>query len=794
MTVPVLYSVVTGLLAGCCPCQKGTCDRVVLADAGKSEYRLVVGTNRLDRLAADELIEIFEKGTGVKLSETGTRPLYVGRCAEAEAALGKARLDALRDEETLVAARDGAFFLIGGGDLGTLYAVYDFVEKCFGYKLYGLYPEAEIVNRVSTLTWDGKDVSTCPKFDFYRTDFGYPTSPVGLTAKFMLRNRNDECFTRYGKNVVDYMPKNYRALGAQHGSYNFVPPNDARALSWEDLMTRRAWYARPFQKGVFKEHPEYYSLDEHGKRVTGKQVCFSNPDLRRLFTERFREVANLNGPGLYCVGQNDLGNDIYCYCDGCQKLVAKYRTNAGPQWDYILELCEAIRDLPGVRVLSLAYKRNEQSEIAPMGIVFPDNFVCDMGCLNAERPPSRMPDITCADGRIFNRSANIAEWMKILKTPMTYWYYSAPTPAQTYRRMQEELREVYADGMRGIGACGTGGGVEFSDVSDYMFFRLARDPDLDADKEVRAIFAHKYGPAADMMFDYLKELEEATAEKLAKSVNQAWGTEDSYDAMSHLEAKDIVRWQGMFDRMERLAAGSPRHLRNVKIARLGPDCWTIVFAPRLRAEVPDYAVDAPAILKRGLAACEAAEAAGMVSQKHNNARRVLEGFRYYASLKSSALPPELANEDPKKVLLYLPTDVRKTFPKTLGPVEDQLAAAGIANAAPWTAEDAKTGKIGFSLYDIQMKEWVMSAAKDSIPLAKVPSDRYALVKAGTGRLPKRCIFVSGGKWGTGLDIRDLGRYFDPSYDDRIYDYYVSLRLVDGQLRYDRLYLVLRSKL
>lgn len=770
-------------------CQCGHCEDmagILLADGGRTSYRMVVGTNRLDRLAADELVELFEKGTGARLSDGGAQAIYVGRGPEADAAFGAERLDRLRDEETLVGARGEDFFLVGGGDLGTLYAVYDFAEKCFGYKMYGMYPGAEIVNRATTLRWAGEDVSTVPKFDFYRTDFIYPKSDEGFSARFMLRNRNDECFTRYGKNVVDYRPRNFRAMGAQHGSFNFVPPFDAKAGT--------GWFRRPFLKGMFKEHPEYFSLNSSGRRVANMQVCFSNPGLRKLFTERFREIARLNGPGIYCVGQNDMGNDIYCYCDGCRRLAAKHRTNAGPQWDYVLELCESIRDMPGVRVLSLAYKRDEQSELAPEGVTFPDNFICDMACLNVERPPSRMPDIRCADGRSFNRIANIAQWRKLLKTPMTYWYYSAPTPAQTYRRMQKELQEVCACGVRGIGVDGPGGGVEFADVSKYMFFRLARDPYLDADREVREIFAHKYGAAAEAMFAYLKELEEATEAHLAKSVNQEWGSGDSYDQMAHLRAGDIVRWQGMFDAMERQVADSPRHLRNVRVARLGPDCWTIVFASRIRAEVPGFSLDSAEVLRRAYAACDAAEAAQMTSAVHNSARRVLDGFRFYASLKSDALPPELAGEDPKRVSMYLPVDVTRIWKNALKPVPDPLAAAGVAGAAPWTDKDASAGTVGFSLYDAQTKEWVLAAANNSVPAAAIPSDGYAIVKAGTGRLPKRPMFVIGGKWGTALDVRDLGRYFDPSYDDRVFDYYVSLRFAEGQLRFDRIYLVRRSRL
>ena len=57
-------------------CQCGHCEDmagILLADGGRTSYRMVVGTNRLDRLAADELVELFEKGTGARLSDGGRR-------------------------------------------------------------------------------------------------------------------------------------------------------------------------------------------------------------------------------------------------------------------------------------------------------------------------------------------------------------------------------------------------------------------------------------------------------------------------------------------------------------------------------------------------------------------------------------------------------------------------------------------------------------------------------------------------------------------------------------------------
>jgi len=746
------------------------CDAVTpIVANGRSDWKIVYGTGARDKLAASDFREIFEKATGIRLPLQPSYPSHESYPSQTFRVGAEFADRKLADEQTFVTEKDGNIILAGGGVAGSCYAVYDFCEKYFGYRLYGMYPGAEIVKKVSDLAWDGQDISTRPAFTGYRISHNIPKARNEAEARFFRRNRN---------NAGD-RPITDRILGAQHGLFLWVPSTAKDyGSTWLDRRIGTKW------EPMFAQHPEYFSLNRKGKRTDRGQLCFANKDVRKLLIARFREFAAKKGPGVYMVGSNDSHNERYCWCDGCAAMMAKYRTNGGPLWDFILELCAAIKDMPEVYVASLVYKGPEQTELAPTGIVFPENFVADLGFLNSCQAPSAMRDIRLADGRVYNRLQSIRDWKAISKH-VAWWYYGGAAPIQTYRRMQIELKEILAAGVDSPGSCGTGGHFEFGDVGTYMFFQLARDPSMDADAAVMDIFRHKYGAAAETIFAYLKELEMHNIDNW-KNPRWGFGCDDTYEKIP-LEGKDLVRWQRSFDEALARVKDDPASLANVRIARVGLDCWSIVFARRIRQADPSYPLDADVVLKRAFAACDAGERRGMVERRHNSARNTLNSMRHYARLETDALPPELAAEKPEDVRLYLPEDPPHFRAKAAPITNDVAAAAGVAMFAT-AVRPAKD--INVQLFDSATKEWLLPKAK--IVPDRLRGDRYTLLSVGTARLPRRGMLVLADKWGTSLDIRSLGRFYDPSYHEKRYEFFVSARLEDNTLFCDRVYLVDRG--
>ena len=733
------------------------------------------------KFAAEELRNILEKilGTSLRMipsdhpeAQTVPKRILCGRSAIVRALLGDQTMDSLREEESLVTGNGEDLILTGGGDLGPQYAVFDFLEDSAGYRMYADYPGMERFPSAKTIVWNGKETRKRPAFTGYRMSYALDLSRP-LLAKFMYRNRNNGQFKyRKGASWYDpeYRPRFFRVMGGQHGLFLFLPPYDLNLTSFLGVK----W------EGMFRKHPEYFSMDASGKRVDHAQLCFSNPDCRRLFRERFREVVGKNGKGIYMIGSNDNHNSRYCCCPGCRKLMEKYGTNGGPLWDFIVELCRDIkRDLPDVFVTSLAYKGPEQTEKAPSNLIFPDNFICDAAFLNADRTIAEIP--VSPNG--YNRLENLKKWCRIT-SHVAYWYYGGQTPVTWMERMQKELQELHRAGVRSVGSCGLGGGIEFGDIAQYLYYRLLLDPYLDETAVIREMAGFKYGAAAEMILEYLSDLARIRKESLV--LPGKLGADDTYEKVFWVQGKDLVRWQRMFDRMEKLVQKNPVHLRNVRIARLGVDIWSILFPWKIKEADPDFPYDGKRFLERGLSACTAAEKAGMVRKERNSARRVLETMNLYANLKGDTLPDRLKPYPREKIYRYLPVLPPHFFSKRAPLFPDDNAVAGFAMSAEFPKEKEEIREIKVEHFDAVSKRWLLTA---SIPVKQLTPGTYSLIRLGETTISANTRLVLGGFWGTSLDINGLNRYYDPSYQARRFELWASLKLEGRRLFCDQLFVV-----
>ena len=162
----------------------------------------------------------------------------------------------------------------------------------------------------------------------------------------------------------------------------------------------------------------------------------------------------------------------------------------------------------------------------------------------------------------------------------------------------------------------------------------------------------------------------------------------------------------------------------------------------------------------------------------------------YAYLKDASLPKELSQYDPRKVHLYLPEQPKPYQRKSHALYTDDKAAAGVAMQSRIRLPE--NGRIQVQLYDAILKQWLMPGG--GIDAKVLSADKYTMVRLGRSRLPRMGMLVLGNAWGSSLDIRSLGRFYDPSYHERLFDFWASCRLLDApdgkkHLLADRVYLV-----
>ena len=756
LLIASLCCAISGFFTGCQTCSWFS-GGATLVEQGRSAYVVVCAANSApDRFAAKELNEIVKKTTGVEFpvvaadseqAKTATKRILIGRNALVRHALGGKRLDALRKQEALVTKHGDDLILVGGDDWGTVYAVYDFLENEAGYRNFLPIPGGERIVKTDTLRFSGRETRRVPAFTGFRT--GYPPWWPGFdpqaTTAFFFRNR---------VNVVNWF-KNESFAKETGLREEFCFENHCHGFSfigWEK---------------TFAEHPEYFTLNKDGQRISNAQLCLSSPACRTYLTGKVLETIQEKYPkgiNCYVVASNDFQGSRYCWCPDCQALEKKYNSTGGPLWDYMLELCAAVgKAYPDVFISTLAYKGPQQTEKAPDNIVFPDNFIADCAFLNSIQTLNEIPAVTLENGERFQKYENLLKWKKLAKH-VSYWFYALGGPIVIYERPQKELQELRDAGVESIFHCGFGGDLQFGCVARYVTLRLMVDPDQDAKALAAEATDFLYGAAAPMMMAHMAEMEQLrlTPGLIVVEANP-------YPGFNILKPEQILRWRRDFDKMEELTQGDPQRNLFVRQARTAVDIWTLLFLRKIQKEFPDFKPDVPAIVAKGLATCNEFAAAKLV-RRDNAASRAFESLQLFAYLKDDSVPLELQGYAKDKIIRHLPEKIGEAVP-----IPDPGAIAGHAIKTKVPEKNSYDKGVDFEFYDAVERKWLLTGKDACVPRAEIVSGRFKLYKVGTARLPNNLRFVTGGLWGSGLDVMTMGRYYDPSYHNRQYEVWMSLK-------------------
>ena len=126
-------------------------DHLTVGGADISEYTVVipVSPGSYDQLAADFLVRFIGEATGVTVrqttdAESAAHMILVGTTAYDTEAVKAARAE-LKDDGYAMLVDGGNLYVTGALDRGTLFGVYDFLEKYLGVMIYGAvtYPEKQ---------------------------------------------------------------------------------------------------------------------------------------------------------------------------------------------------------------------------------------------------------------------------------------------------------------------------------------------------------------------------------------------------------------------------------------------------------------------------------------------------------------------------------------------------------------------------------------------------------------------------------------------------------------------------
>lgn len=751
--------------------------------------KVVVGQDVCCDFAFSEFNEIVEKSTGRKFAAAlggasspgeASRRIFIGRGAESEKLLGKEFFDALEDEESVVLAKGGDLFLVGGGQLGALYAVYDFVEDNLGYRWYFKRPDGEVFDKMQKVSFSGKGTRRRPAFRGPRKQHSAFWQKDEL---YVLRNRGNQASV-VKKFIPQYKCRFDQKVGV-HSLYTYLPPVNPYVLKETTKGVPAAKRKTLLEYGPYGEaHPEWYTLNEKGERIWDfrkhgeAQVCLSNPQARNQLYENMKRIYAIKGGGLYKLDSMDRHNSRYCWCTNCIALEKKYNSTGGPLWDAAIDICARLKrdGINDIYIGSLAYKGPEQTEKAPDNIVFPDNFVIDEAFLNWDRSVSEVIPYRLKDGTLYNKFENLKKWSKIT-TYRTWWYYGTGNAINTYSRMSRELKELYSAGVQGPGSCGYGGGQGFEDMLPYVWYYVMRYPDCDDKALFRELCDAKFGAAGSLVAQFVEELEADRFEAAKKC--ESLGS-------SFISPERIVRWQGLFDRALEKVKGDEKTTMFVRTAREDLDVWTLMYSSRIRKACPGFKLDFKEIYDR----CYEASKwywARVKANPHspnwvNTVARQLEAYAHYPELKTQDFPAEITKRhSAEKIVRFLPPLRFKGWtqygPNKYSAWEDKDAVAGWAWMDElWDMAFSKNGTcLSFQLHSTSDRKWLWPGGID-VPISMLKKGKYNLVRLGKANIRAKNEFVLGNTWGSPLGLKLLNSLYDPTYDAKEWEIWVSVKV------------------
>jgi len=517
---------------------------------------ILLGTEATDdeRVAAAQLQAYLKKMSGADLpvvdegGEYEGYPAAVGRTAlAAEKGLLK-RAQGLGDEGLLMYADEDGLCLLGGGDLGTCYAVYAFLEEKLGVRWFNPDPLGEIVPAKPTIEIGRVDETQQP--DFKMRWIGH-----------------DEWALRLRQNVR--LPDDslgLKVFASAHTFRRFIPPAKH-----------------------FDEHPEWFAL-VGGKRQQFEgshrnQLCTSNPEVLNLTVARMRQTLD-EDPNLDIITLFPNDGLGFCECAASKALdedtmyaveqVNGQWSSIGPEKGRTLSRRMTIFYRDAAKQLLESHPDKYMQAgiyscylLAPLdkSLRMPDNCLgqlCHGACHN-----HAITDPNCEVNAAFKQA--MEEWAAVGPNLCFYEYYykvaALDLPFPIIHSMRQDLPWLRDIGLFGIYTQYKNNYWTIG-LNYYVAAKLLWNADLDVDALLEDYYRKMYGAAAEPMREYWDAYEQAA---IASNIHLA----AEYADLPKLFPAGLITAQG--ERLNRAAelADTDEVAQRIERARLVLDYVTV---------------------------------------------------------------------------------------------------------------------------------------------------------------------------------------------------------------------------
>ncbi len=446
--------------------------------------------------------------------------------------------------------------LAGGPGKGTLFAVYEFLERAFDIRWLapGVVDIPTAPKRIAAM-----DYRFTPRF-VYR-DAGLPRGA-------------DKDLYRHNSPYV------YGLRG--HSFYDILPPDK-----------------------YFAEHPEYYA-EINGKRIAGAginwedvrvaqarvreigQLCMTNPEVAEAIVRELKGfIAENPKANLWSVSQMDWGNN--CTCPTCKEIDEREGTPAASLLVGVNRVAELIeKDYPGFAIQTYAYTytRKPPKTIRPRHNVIVQ--LCSIEC-DFARP---FNDPQAGANRSFVE--DLKGWSALgtnlffYDYPINCLYAIRPYP---YEEVMAKNLAFMADNGT-IGAfeqSHTGESTSFGAMKAYVISKLLWNPADDPEALVREFMFRYYGKSAPYLWKFYVRCQETLREKDVQMF--------LFDTCGWIDRKLVEDGEALFKKAF-AAAESDEIRKRVELAHYQVLCAAQLARPDYTFEKDRVLIERPPLLTR----------------------------------------------------------------------------------------------------------------------------------------------------------------------------------------------------
>ncbi|MCL2512565.1 MAG: DUF4838 domain-containing protein [Oscillospiraceae bacterium] len=563
-------------------------ETITVAEDGLSDYVIVIGENAIpaEVTAAEKLQGFLKEISGAELEIARD---YVSAQAE-EIVIGDTNrypvdYGPLGDEGFIIKTYDEKVIIAGGKPRGTLYGIYDFLEKFAGCRWYS--KDTKFIPSADTFAVPVEiDEIEIPAFEYRAstTVQNWFSGKNGYDIDSALANRvNDNLFIQH------WFPElTQEKYGGNSGAIVFDHSGDSIMSEVID----GEWCPMSSPK-YFEKHKDLFAKDINGNPIGGySNPCFSKPEVLEIYVAHALGLLAQN-PALKCVSISLNDSGAVCQCAECKEAyfvecgVPKNIISencSGSYFPFQSKVCERLADAgyPDVRVASLGYAITQQAPKTPL---HPNATIwfCPIGMCYAHKAG----ECTHEETRI-TFDVDYAAWLDkcdkiaIFDYPLNYNHWGVANPL--WGNIQSYMQMYRDDGIIGLINCASNtDDIGLYQMTGYLYARLLWNPDADMEELYNSFLPYYYGEGWQYVREYIRiaseELTGRTIGGVTYHTNCLSGSTPVGNlAMTNNQVKYINK---LWDKAKELSAGQPQQLINIRRAELS---WRMWKSDNLRGE------------------------------------------------------------------------------------------------------------------------------------------------------------------------------------------------------------------